>query len=1039
MASDKNIILDFIEESKEHLASSEDDILCLERNGADVDEDTVHRFFRAVHTVKGGAGFFSLKNIPRLAHALENVVGLVRNKALVPDSDICEKLLKGVDKLKAMLDDIASEAQADISAEVEELNSISESETSDEIPVPASAEKSVGGEDHSVIEAEGGDKKDGAGIFVLSAEAMKKVREQNKYLYEVAFDVVAECRRSRTRPSEILKAIPSVFKVWDSRPTMLSDEDYAKGALQSFPIVLLVETIVADPKILDSSLDIAEMQIRRFDGPALKMMAEQGSPLQGVPHPPEASRNDKTPPEKKKGAAPPPHAEKEAPERQEVVKAVKSSGATLRIPLSLLDRLMNLVSELVLVRNQNTQAMETGGSAQLAAIAQQLNIVTSELQTEIMHTRMQPVDVVFSKFVRIVRDLSKKLSKETDLEIIGKDVELDKTILEAIGDPLTHLIRNSLDHGIEIPDEREKKGKPRRGSIVLSASHQAGLVNIIIKDDGGGIDPAKLRCLAVEKGLMRPDEAAALDDRSALELIFMPGFSTAKVVTDVSGRGVGMDVVRTSIQNVGGIIEIESAVGRGTSIIIKLPLTMAIIPTLIVTVGKQVFAIPQSNISEVVWLHGADVYQKIEQIDNQEVYWLRGKLLPVLRLDNILGIEKNAATVGVASIAERRDQLHDRRQKDGDVPREKRSGPLERRESLRNSLFIVIIRLGSDRYGLVVDDVLDNEEIVVKPLHDQLKSCEAFAGTTVLGDGRIALILDTISLAKLGAIVFSNSEKRGVSQQKNAEELQPVLIFDTGGRESFTVPLCVLSRVEHIRRGDIKTVSQKEYLPFRGNVIPLIRLENVIGGLEGRYQDDLCVLVPKCNPPMGVLVSRVQDNLILNCDIESSSMFQEGIVGSLLHEGRLLLFLDIFAIIEKSMPGWLISAMGKEKKHRKALLLEDSIFYSMLLTSFLRGAGVEVVHAKHGKEGMEKLLHNRCDFIISDIMMPEMDGYEFASWVRSQEAFSVLPMYALTSTEDDEAQRKAMDAGFNGFFRKQDREAVIEALRKLSSSGQVAV
>jgi len=465
----------------------------------------------------------------------------------------------------------------------------------------------------------------------------------------------------------------------------------------------------------------------------------------------------------------------------------------VRISLALLDRLMNLASELVLVRNQNVQATESRDWGQLAAISQRLSVVTSELETTVMQTRMRPIGSAFTKFNRMVRDLARELGKEIELEIVGSEVELDKTIVEAIGDPLTHLVRNAVDHGIQSPPERQRQGKPPAGRLSLRAFHQDGQVFVQIRDDGRGIDPAALKRLAVEKGIVHADDAASLSDREALMLVFRPGFSTASKVTALSGRGVGMDVVKAALQRLGGTVDLASAVGKGTTVTIKLPLTLAIVPTLIVAVGDHYFALPQINIDEVVWLHGTAGAQAIKRVGDHEVYWLRGKLLPVLRLAKILDL---------------------------------------------------------------------TGEIVVKPLHEQLKESRPVSGTTILGDGRIALILDIAALAEIGSVRFTKAGPEVGAAKSSRHDDQTVLLFDVGSEERFFIPLCLVTRVEEIRPAEIQVANGREYFDFRGALIPLARIEQTIPKIAPRYPAErLYVIVPKCPRPFGILAARILDTV----------------------------------------------------------------------------------------------------------------------------------------------------------------------------------
>jgi len=673
---------------------------------------------------------------------------------------------------------------------------------------------------------------------------------------------------------------------------------------------------------------------------------------------------------------------------------------TVRISLPLLDKLMNLASELVLVRNQNVQALAARDFEQLSTTNQKLNIVTSELQAGVMQTRMRPVGMILTKFTRIVRDLAHKLGKEVDLQIVGADVELDKTIIEAIGDPLTHLIRNAVDHGIELPADRKRAGKSPVGSVCLSAFHQAGQINIQIRDDGKGMDPAVLKAAGVRKGIIRADQAETMTDREAFSLVFEPGFSTAAAVTDVSGRGVGMDVVRASFQKLGGTVDIASVVGKGTTMTIRLPLTLAIVPTLIVAVSDYRFAIPQINIDEVVWLRTIEGPGGIRNVDEREVYWLRSKMLPMLRLGNVLDIVPEA-----------------------NAPR-------------RESAYIIVLKLGSERFGLLVDTLVDTEEIVVKALHDQLKDCRAFSGTTVLGDGRIAMILDIAAVAELGKLRFITAETTVRALRRSEEEQRTVLLFDLGGPERFAVPLCLITRVEQVQPHQIQVAHEREYLDFRGMVIPLVRLEQTVPRIHGNYREGpLYVLIPKCRRTFGVLVVNVLDTVDVESQIDATTIRHPGIVGSQLVNGRLTLLVDVFSTIEHVEPDWFANEASTRPK--QVLLVDDSPFVQMLISSYFRDSAVKMTPAENGQVGLSKLEAGSFDAVISDIHMPLMDGYAFARAVRGRQQFAHLPLVAVSSDES-QTRALALDAGFDEFKSKLDRQGLVETvLRRCTNDGRL--
>src|SRR5271156_5631866 len=418
-------------------------------------------------------------------------------------------------------------------------------------------------------------------------------------------------------------------------------------------------------------------------------------------------------------------AEEKATQQTADAKPRDTAPETIRVGVNLLDKLMTLVGELVLARNQLLQISNTVEDAGLQAVSQRMNLIATELQEEVMKTRMQPIGNIWAQFPRTVRDVALGCSKEVGIEMEGKETELDKTIIEAIKDPLTHLVRNSVDHGIELPEQRVQAGKPRAGRLILRAFHEGGQVNIEISDDGAGLNPERILKKAVERGVIPAEQASRMPERENFNLIFLPGFYTAEKVTNVSGRGVGMDVVKTNVEKIGGTVEIQSTPGRGTTVRVKIPLTLAIIPALVVTRGGERYAIPQVNLLELVRLEAEQAVTAIEMVHGVPVYRLRGRLLPLVYLSRELKLAENGNPDGKSD----------------------------------DSVNIVVLQADDRQFGLVVDKINDTEEIVVKPLRKQLKTVKTFAGSSIMGDGKVALILDVLGLAQRASVVSETRER----------------------------------------------------------------------------------------------------------------------------------------------------------------------------------------------------------------------------------------------------------------------------------------
>jgi len=569
-----------------------------------------------------------------------------------------------------------------------------------------------------------------------------------------------------------------------------------------------------------------------------------------------------------------------------------ASVETVRVGVTLLDKLMNLVGELVLARNQLLQSSSGMQGAGFQAIAQRMNLIASELQEEVMKTRMQPIGNIWSKFPRTVRDLAHTCGKEVRLEMQGQDTELDRTIIEAIKDPLTHLVRNSVDHGIETPEVRAGAKKDRCGRLILRAFHEGGQVNIEIADDGAGLDSERIRKKAVERGLISAQQAASLAERDLFNLIFLPGFSTAEKVTNVSGRGVGMDVVKTNIEKIGGLVDIHSTKGKGTTVRVKIPLTLAIIPALLVRCREQRFAIPQVSLLELVRLVPGDRVpgerdQSIEMVHGSPVFRLRGRLLPLIYLDRELQLPHLA------------DPAH--------------------------TTNIVVLQAEGRKFGLVVDEITDTAEIVVKPLAKQLKGIAAYSGATIMGDGRVALILDVLGLAQRAQVLAK--ERESAVEERNAELFgkkakaeQPLLLAENGGQRRVAIPLGLVARLEEFPATVVERAGAQEVMQYRGRIIPLIRLSQVVPqgrdpaisapsvstaeGVPAKAASIQVVVYTENGRTVGLIVDRILDIIEQQTLVESVAA-RAGVTGSFVAQKFVTDLLDVPAIVRAAAPGLL--------------------------------------------------------------------------------------------------------------------------------------
>lgn len=703
---------------------------------------------------------------------------------------------------------------------------------------------------------------------------------------------------------------------------------------------------------------------------------------------------------------------------------------SVRVGVSLLNSLLNLASEMVLSRNQLLRNLEpyrrniTG----IDPILQSIDLITTQLQETIMQTRMQPVANVFNKFPRIIRDLSKKLDKEIELCIEGADVEMDKTIIESLADPLTHLVRNSADHGLESSSERLSAGKPPAGQINIKAYHEGGYVNIDIIDDGRGIDIEKVKQKAVDKGLVTNDDVNNYSEREILQFLFKPGFSTKTDITDMSGRGVGLDVVKTNIEKLGGSIELFTNPGNGTTIRLLLPLTLAIIPSLIVEVENQKFALPQANLQEIVRIKPGDVYRRIEYIHNSEVLRLRGRLLPIVHLASVLGLKRTYIDPASGERKEeRRKTLYDQRRKYDD-------DNISRRTGYSNIIRIIVLKIGSRRFGIAVDVIHGSEEILVKALPKYVSECKCYSGVTIMGDGKIAMILDPEGIEQKAGLRFT--EETEDKNENNIEHLyesmreqQNLLIFRVSGEEYLGIDLSLVSRVEEIKAEDIERVGDKEYIHFRNSSMRVIRPENFlpINSVDNK-PNKYYVIIPKLiKNPMGIIAHKIEDTIHTSVSLDQETITGKGLFGSFIYDKKIILILNIYELFELVDPlKYTVKASKAVKGKNRVLLVEDTPFFLKIENDYLTSAGYKVTTACNGKEAVNILNNEEFDIVISDISMPVMDGIELVKRIRLDKRYGSMPVIALTSLTREDQIKAGLDAGFDFYEVKLDKNSLLE-------------
>ncbi|WP_288901112.1 chemotaxis protein CheW [uncultured Sneathiella sp.] len=715
---------------------------------------------------------------------------------------------------------------------------------------------------------------------------------------------------------------------------------------------------------------------------------------------PPAVTQEKSPPEEKNNAV------------EKTSKESSIANQSIRVNVQMLENLMTMVSELVLTRNQLLQMVRGMDDNEFTVPLQRLSHVTTELQEGLMKTRMQPIGNAWSKLPRIVRDLSHDLGKKIDLVMHGAETELDRQVLELIKDPLTHMVRNSADHGLEVTEDRLEAGKPETGKIILEAYHEGGHIIIKITDDGRGLNSEKIKKKVIDSGLATEAELNGMSKQQIHNFIMRAGFSTAEKITNVSGRGVGMDVVRSNIEKIGGTIALTSEEGEGSTFTIKIPLTLAIVSALIVECCGERFAIPQTSVVELVRAstNGSSDHT-IEMINASPVLRLRDHLLPLVHLSEIMRLETAA------------DEVADRSDVKG------------------SEEFIIVIQVASFLFGIVVDRVFDTEEIVVKPIAPILKNLSIFSGNTILGDGSVIMILDPNGIAAMSgdAVVTSESSvNEETSQAQVQDEKVALLVFRAGGKDPKAVPLSLVARLEEIDVGTIEVANGKRVVQYRGQLMPLTTIDD---NIEIKEEGRQAVLVfSDQDRSMGLVVDEIVDIVEDHLDVEMISE-RDGYVGSAVIRGKATDIVDVGYCLNKCFGSWVGDSQtrpfGHGNKKQKVLLVDDSPFFRNMLVPLLKTAGYDVSTAENGIDALKKRESGETfDIIISDIEMPEMDGFRFAEEVKGDDRWNGTPIVALSSHTTPGDFDRGRAVGFSDYVAKFDRDSLMSALSQtLRESG----
>ncbi len=914
-----DVINEFLVESFENLDQLDQDLVDLEQKPKD--RELMGNIFRVIHTVKGTCGFLGFTKLESLAHAGENLLSRLRDGELDLNPNIASALLAMVDGVRQILTNIETNQNEGEEEYTDLKETLSRLKKGEDIafgrseatqPTPAfGSEVQLAAIPDNLADDPGDPEvtEDMDGIInEFLVESFENLDQLDQDFVDLEQNPTDQELLSRIfRIIHTIKGtcgflgfskLESLTHVGENLLSRLRDGELTLNPGSASGLLHMVDAV---RQILNSieqnrnqgNIDYSELietlsrstkgeEVRTFgktDAKPVEHKSSMDTTVASIEEAPtEPLPSTSTPEamvERRKGEG--------VSEEEFLVKGQGPwegrpavSETNIRVDVGVLDQLMNLVGELVLARNQILQhtSLMADKDSGFQASTQHLNLITTELQEGVMKTRMQPIGNVWNKFPRVVRDLSLACNKQVRIEMVGKDTELDKTIIEAIKDPLTHIVRNSVDHGIESPEERKTKGKDPEGCLLLRAFHEGGQVIIEIIDDGGGINPQKVKDKALEKGVISPDQAAQMSEREMTSLIFNPGFSTATKITNLSGRGVGMDVVKTNIEKIGGSVDIQSEFGKGTTLKVKIPLTLAIIPALIVTCGENRFAIPQVSLLELVRLDQQSSSSRVEKIHGTPVYRLRGNLLPLVNLKQELKIEENS------------------------------------NENREDAKFIVVLQANDRQFGLVVEGIADTQEIVVKPLSKQLKGLFAFAGATIMGDGKVALILDVLGLAQNARVVSEAARDRALAEKseveiKTSSRTQNILIFSVGAKGRMAIILNMVGRLEEFKRSSVEKSGNLDVVQYRGEIMPLIYLSQVFNTVSQNDERELmqAVVYVENGRSVGLVVDQIIDIVEEAITIQKNSE-RPGVLGTAIIKQKVTDLVDVHEVISSIIPGY---------------------------------------------------------------------------------------------------------------------------------------
>ncbi len=978
-----DLLAEFLTESSESMDVLDVELVKLEQDPND--PDLLGNIFRMVHTVKGTCGFLGLPRLEAVAHASENVLGRVREGKLEVTPYGISLILQSLDQIKAICAEIEQnevEPEGNDAELIGELNALADGKvdpSGNPVGGEAAAEAAPAAAPEPAPAAEAAGEPAAEGDFPVAAE------------------LLAEYEEATGEPAGG-GASDGGFPVADE---LLAEYEEAKGE-------------PAGDGASDGGFPVATELLAEYNeatGAAAPEAASEAAPVAAEAEPEVVEAAPVT------AEAEPEVAAKAKPVKAKAGKDKGVTGQSIRVNVDVLENLMTMVSELVLTRNQLMQIHRANeNSDDFAAPLQTLNHIVSELQEGVMQTRMQPIGNAWSKLPRIIRDLSLELGKKIDLKMLGQETELDRQVLEMIRDPLTHMVRNSGDHAIETPAERRAAGKGETGTVTLNAFHQGGHIIIEVKDDGRGLAVDKIKKKIIDNELASESELESMSDSQIQQFIFKAGFSTAAKVTSVSGRGVGMDVVRTNIEKIGGTVELQSTEGKGTVFTIKIPLTLAIVSGLIVECAGDRFAIPQISVLELVRA-SAKSQTRIEFVKDAPVLRLRDRLLPLVSLRDLLGLQSQEAELAKSPVLS----------EDGE---HQEPDEINVNTVTSGDAFIIVTQVGAHSFGIIVDRVFDTEEIVVKPVAPMLRDIPLFSGNTILGDGSVIMILDPNGIAaQSGEMSLSESlDDESKIAPGDAGEKSTMLIFRAVGGAPKAVPLALVARLEEFDVEMIEQSNSQAVVQYRGQLMPLVMFNNE-QTLRAAGRQPVLVFSDDVRA-MGLVVDEIVDIIETELDVNIPGEVP-GIVGSAIIGEKATDVVDTHHYLIQAYPDW-FKTHGNEAFGEgidRLLLVDDSAFFRNMLTPLLQVAGYNVTTADSAITALGMCEAGaKFDLIISDIEMPEMSGFEFTEKVRAEGAWKDVPIVAMTSHTAPQDIDRGREVGFTDYVGKSDRDALLRSV-----------